>query len=181
MNRLFLQFPRSFILTNLFPRQSACLQLKPMADFFGISPDELTLDNSAKLRKQWDLHKEAVRKLHTEAASSASSASKSTSSNSSSSSSSHSSSSNSSSSSSSHNSSEVKHRNRIGPTETLDYYTDAKASIPDLSRVATKRLLRPNGNAAPERFVSILQDMDTNKAQSTKKETLYPSCVVMLL
>jgi len=136
--------------------------VKPLADFFGISPEKLDFDTSTRLSRQWELHRETLRKHHDEVVSSSSSSSNS-------SSSSPSSSSNSSSSSSSSSRSSV----RIGPTETLDYYTNAKATTPDLTHVATKRLLRPNGNAAPERFVSILQDMDTNKVQSTKKETLY--------
>ena len=53
------------------------------------------------------------------------------------------------------------------------YWRASLKVLPVLGKLAMLRLGRPNGNAAPERFMSLIKDMDTDKAQSMKKETLY--------
>ena len=59
------------------------------------------------------------------------------------------------------------------PQRAMMYWRAALTTLPDLAKLALLRLGRPNGNAAPERFMSLLNDMDSDKAQSMKKHTLY--------
>ena len=48
----------------------------------------------------------------------------------------------------------------------------AASSGPELSKYACFCLLRPNGNAAPERLMSLLTAMDKPEARTTKAHTL---------
>ena len=59
------------------------------------------------------------------------------------------------------------------PQRTMMYWRASLKLLPVLGKLAMLRLGRPNGNAAPERFMSLIKDMDNDKAQSMKKETLY--------
>ena len=59
------------------------------------------------------------------------------------------------------------------PAAVMQYWEEARRLLPQLARVATTRRLRPNGNAAPERVMSLLTDMDKPTRRSTKKKTLY--------
>ena len=55
----------------------------------------------------------------------------------------------------------------------MAYWRGAAKLLPHLSKIACTRRLRPNGNAAPERFMSIIKNMDSVNARSTKAKTLY--------
>ena len=59
------------------------------------------------------------------------------------------------------------------PRRAMMYWHASRKELPDLGNLALLRLARPNGNAAPERFMSLIKDMDSDKAQSMKKGTLY--------
>jgi len=59
------------------------------------------------------------------------------------------------------------------PARAMIYWRESRKEFPALSKVALLRLGRPNGNAAPERFMSVLKDMDRLTARSMKKKTLY--------
>jgi hypothetical protein len=60
----------------------------------------------------------------------------------------------------------------VPPAATMTYWMNIKAHAPDLSKYACLCLLRPNGNAAPERTMSLLTAMDKPTARSTKAKTL---------
>jgi hypothetical protein len=61
----------------------------------------------------------------------------------------------------------------VGPAAAMEYWRDIGfQGAPSLSKWATFRLLRPNGNAAPERLMSLLTHMDQDNAQSTKPATM---------
>ena len=60
----------------------------------------------------------------------------------------------------------------IPPAATMQYWMGIKAHAPDLSKYACFCLLRPNGNAAPERLMSLLTAMDKPSARTTKAQTL---------
>ena len=55
----------------------------------------------------------------------------------------------------------------------MAYWRGAAKLLPHLSKIACTRRLRPNGNAAPERFMSIIKNVDSVNARSTKAKTLY--------
>jgi len=72
--------------------------------------------------------------------------------------------------------SDFMHSTEIGfqtPARAMLYWRQAQNQLPALSKLALLRLVRPNGNAAPERFMSVLKDMDRVTARSMKKNTLY--------
>ena len=60
----------------------------------------------------------------------------------------------------------------IPPAATMQYWMGIKAHAPDLSKYACFCLLRPVGNAAPERLMSLLTAMDKPSARTTKAQTL---------
>ena len=60
----------------------------------------------------------------------------------------------------------------IPPAATMQYWMGLQPHAPDLSKYACFRLLRPNGNAAPERLMSLLTAMDKPSARTTKAQTL---------
>ena len=60
----------------------------------------------------------------------------------------------------------------VPPAENMAYWRGIKSIAPDLSKYACLALLRPNGNAAPERLMSLLTAMDKPSARSTKAHTL---------
>lgn len=62
---------------------------------------------------------------------------------------------------------------RRPPAAVMAYWRGAAKLLPHLSKIACTRRLRPNGNAAPERFMSIIKNMDSVNARSTKAKTLY--------
>jgi len=117
--------------------------VKPVRDFFGLNT--CSLDRARALQAEWARHREAVRSQHASRLDALR-----------------------------RTSATVTPRPpRIGPSETMAYYQSSKASLPDLSKAVIPRLLHPNGNAAAGRFMNIISDMDTRKAQSTKRGTLY--------
>ena len=61
----------------------------------------------------------------------------------------------------------------VGPAATMEYWMGiASQGAPSLSKWATFRLLRPNGNAAPERLMSLLSHIEQDNAQSAKPQTM---------
>ena len=62
---------------------------------------------------------------------------------------------------------------RRPPAAVFAYWRGAAKLLPNLSKIACIRRLRPNGNAAPERFMSTVKDMDKVKTRRTKAKTLY--------